>query len=200
MFQACLAVNVETGDMFLRITQNGEFVPALVCTRTLDAHRRSPFLVALSVVMASRHGLSQKVFRTVSHTHFLSLVAERWVPGAVNRTDPAGSTQLDQWKGFLSAMVTSHEAEKLYMRNPLEEITKNKYNQGGLTLKNRKPDTFESNEKSELSFRQWSDEFSSWVERIDQHFEKDVEMGCTDARVGQGQVHCRSSARKSIGS
>ena len=53
----------------------------------------------------------------------------------------------------------------------MEEISNNKYNQGGLTLKDLKPDTFESNEKSKLCFRQWSDEFSSWVERIDQDFE-----------------------------
>ena len=69
-------------------------------------------------------------------------------------------------------MVNAHEADIWYMRNFLEEITKNKYNQGGLTLKDLKPDTFESNEKSKLSFRQWSDEFSSWVEWIDQDFEK----------------------------
>ena len=87
-------------------------------------------------------------------------------------TDPAGFTQPDQWKGFLSAMVTAHEADLLYMRNFLEKITKNKYNQGRLTLKDLKPDTFESNEKSKLSFRQLSDEFSSWVELIDQEFEK----------------------------
>ena len=68
-------------------------------------------------------------------------------------------------------MVTAHEADLLSMRNFLEEITKKKYNQGGLTLKDLKPDTFESNEKSKLSFRQWSDEFSLWVERIDQDFE-----------------------------
>ena len=86
-------------------------------------------------------------------------------------TDPAVFTQPDQWKGFPSAMVTVHEADLLYMRNFLEEITKNKYNQGGLTLKDLNPDTFESNEKSKLSFRQWLDEFSSWVERIDQDFE-----------------------------
>ena len=36
MFQACVAVNVETGDMFLRITQNGEFVAALVALRCAD--------------------------------------------------------------------------------------------------------------------------------------------------------------------
>ena len=66
-------------------------------------------------------------------------------------------------------MVTAHEADT--NRNFLEEISKNKYNQGGLTLKDFKTDTFESNEKSKLSFRQWSDEFSSWVERIDQDFE-----------------------------
>ena len=69
-------------------------------------------------------------------------------------TDPAVFTQPDQWKGLLSAMVTAHEAERLYMRNFLEEITKNKNNHGGLTLKDLKPDTFESNEKSRLSFRQ----------------------------------------------
>ena len=43
-------------------------------------------------------------------------------------TDPAVFSQPDQWKGFLSAMVTAHEADLLYMRNFLEEITKNKYN------------------------------------------------------------------------
>ena len=87
-------------------------------------------------------------------------------------TDAAVFTQPDQWKGFLSAIVIAHEADLLSMRNFLEEITKNKYNQGGLTLKDLKPDTFESNEKSKLSYRQWSDEFSSWVERVDQDFEK----------------------------
>ena len=122
-------------------------------------------------------GSSDKIVRIVSHAyvvHMLNLVAERWVPGSVNIlthwTDAAVFTQSDQWKGFLSAMVTAHEADLLYMRNFLEEITKNKYNQGGLTLKDLKPDIFESNEKSKLSFRQWSDEFSSWVERIDQDF------------------------------
>ena len=88
-----------------------------------------------------------------------------------HRTDPAVFSQPDQWAGFLSAMVTAHEADLLYMRNFLEEITKNKYNQGGLTLKDLKPDIFESTEKRKLSFRQWSDEFTSWVERIDQDFE-----------------------------
>ena len=61
-------------------------------------------------------------------------------------------------------MVTAHEADLLYMRNFLEEVTKNKYDQG-------EPDIFESNEKSKLSFHRWSDECSSWVERIDQDFE-----------------------------
>ena len=56
----------------------------------------------------------------------------------------------------VGSMVTAHETDILYMRNFLEEITKNKYNQGGLTLKDLKPDTFESNKKSKLSFRQWS--------------------------------------------
>ena len=106
----------------------------------------------------------KNVIRAVSHT-FAKLGREamgsRFREQLTHWTDPAVFTQPDQWKGFLSAMVTAHEAELLYMRNFLEEITKNKYNQGGLTLKDLKQDTFESTEKSKLSFRQWSDEFSS---------------------------------------
>ena len=55
-------------------------------------------------------------------------------------TDPAVFTQHDQWKVFLSAVVTAHEADLLFKGNFLEEITKNKYNQGGLTLKDLKPE------------------------------------------------------------
>ena len=54
---------------------------------------------------------------------------------------------------------TALEADLLNMRNFLEEITKNKYSQGRLTLEDLEPDIFEINEKSKLSFRQWSDEF-----------------------------------------
>ena len=140
-------------------------------------------------------GSSQKVIRTVSHT-FPKLgsgaMGSRFREQLTHWTDLAVFTQPDQWKGFLSAMVTAHEADLLYISNFSEEITKNKYNQGGLTLKDLKPDPFESNEKSKLSFRQWSDEFSSWVERIDQDFETMLRL--------EGQVHCRSSARISIGS
>ena len=57
-------------------------------------------------------------------------------------TDAAVFTQPDQWKGFLSAMVTAHEADMSCMRNFLEEITTNQYNPRRLTLKDRKPDTF----------------------------------------------------------
>ena len=145
----------------------------------------------------------KKVIHTVSHT-FSKLgsgaMGSRFREQLTHRTDPAVFSQPDQWTGFLSAMVTAHEADLLYMRNFLEEITKNKYNQGGLTLKGLKPDTFENNETSKLSFRQWSDEFSSWVERIDQDFEKLLRLAAQMQEWGQGQVHCRSSARPSIGS
>ena len=77
-------------------------------------------------------------------------------------TDPAVFTQPDQWKGFLSAMVTVHEADILTVHEKLY---------GGDDQKTS-IQTLLSSEKSKLSFRQWSDEFSSWVERIDQDFEK----------------------------
>ena len=132
--------------------------------------------VLLSSVRDWPHDVSclaqEKVIRTVSHTVpklGSGAMGSRFREQLIHWTDPAVSSQPDQWKHFPSA---AHEADLLYMRNFLEEITKNKYNQGGLTLKDLKPDTFESNEKSKLSFHQWSDEFSSWVERIDQDFEK----------------------------
>ena len=153
----------------------------------------------------SRIGSSQKVIRTVSHT-FPKLgsgaMGSRFREQLAHWTDPAVFTQRDQWKRFLSAMVTAHEAEKLYMRNFLEETTKNKYNQGGLTLKDLKPDTFESNEKSKLSFRQWSDEFSSWVERIDQDSEKMLRLAAQmqewdkDKFIDEAQQEYRLGAEK----
>ena len=84
----------------------------------------------------------------------------------------------------------------------MEEIIKNKYNQGGLTLKDLKPDTFESNAKSKLSFRQWSDEFSSWVERIDQDFEKLLRLAAQmqkwdkDKFIAEAQQDHRFGAEK----
>ena len=112
-------------------------------------------------------------------------------------TDPTVFTQLEHWKGFLSAMVTAHEADILYMRNFLEELTRNMYNQGGLTLKDLKSDTSESNEKSKLFTRQRSDEFSSWVERIDQDFEKMLRLAAQmqewdkDKFIAEGQQENR---------
>ena len=98
-------------------------------------------------------------------------------------------------------MVTAHEADLLSMRNFLDEITKNKYNQG-LTLKDLKPDIFESNEKSKLSFRQWSDEFSSWVARIDQDFEKMLRLAAQmqewdkDKFIAEAQQEYRLGAER----
>ena len=111
-------------------------------------------------------------------------------------TDLGVFTQPDQWKGFLSAVVTAHEADRLYMRNFLEEITKNKYNQGGLTLKDLKPDTFGSNEKSKLSFRQWSDEFSSWVFRNDYRLAAQMQEWDKDKFIAAAQQDYRFGAEK----
>ena len=110
----------------------------------LDARCCFPFLVALSVLMTSRALAQVKVIHTVSHTISKlgsGVMGSRFREQLTHWTDPAVFSQPDQWTGFLSAMVTAHEADLLYMRNFLEEITKNKYNQGGLTLKDLKPDT-----------------------------------------------------------
>ena len=98
-------------------------------------------------------------------------------------TDPSVFTQPDQWKGFL------------WKRSPRTSTIK-----GGLTLKDLKPDTFENNEKSKLSFRQWSDEFSSGVERIDQDFETMLRLAAQmqewdqDKFIAAAQQDCRLGA------
>ena len=159
-------------------------------------------MTVLSVAVLCTTDVMTSIFwlKSKSHPHSVARVRGKFVKlgsGAMGSkfreqlthwTDPAVFTQPDQWKGFLSAMVTAHKADILHMRNFLEEITKNKCNQGGLTLKDLKPDTFESNEKSKLSFRQWSVEFSSWVERMehDEHLGADERSHCDDLRQSGG--------------
>ena len=70
VFQACVAVNVKTGGMFLRITQKGESIPALVALWCADnrcslVHVGRALLSSFSVVTSWRlmHGSSQKVIR-----------------------------------------------------------------------------------------------------------------------------------------
>ena len=80
MLQASVAVNVETDDMFLRITQNAEFVPALFAIWCADKRlfararwtRTVVFLyfVALNVVMTSRAWLNSK-----SHPHCVTHIS-----------------------------------------------------------------------------------------------------------------------------
>ena len=81
-------------------------------------------LVCDSLHDVSCIGSSQKVICTVLHafvTFFSKLgsgaMGFRLREQLTHWTDPAVFTRSDQWKGFLSAMVTVHEADLLYMRN-----------------------------------------------------------------------------------
>ena len=63
------------------------------------------------------------------------------------------------------------------------------------------PDTFKSNEESKLSFRQWSDEFSSCVERTDQDFETMLRLAAQMREWDKDKFVAEAhSARPSIGS
>ena len=67
--------------------------------------------------------LKSKVIRTASPT-FPKLgsgaMGSRFREQLTNWTDPAVFTQPDQWTGFLSAMVTAHEADSSAGRGPEE--------------------------------------------------------------------------------
>ena len=88
MLQAYVVVNVKTGGMFLRVTQNGESVPARVALWCADKHpfaraRCTRIVVFLQScdhsqccdLMTSHAWLKSKIIRTVLHayvTHFLN--------------------------------------------------------------------------------------------------------------------------------
>ena len=95
----------------------------------------------------------KKVIFAVSHT-FPKLgggaMGSRFREQLTHWTDRAVFTQPAWRKGFPSAMVTAHEADILYIRNFLEEITKNMYNQGGLTLKDLSNARFGRNKSNTL--------------------------------------------------
>ena len=95
-------------------------------------------------------GSREKVIRTVSHT-FPKLgngaMGSRFREQLTHWTDPAVFS-LTNGKASYRLWWAAHEAYLLYMRNFLEGITKNKYNQGGLTLKDLKPDTFRATRRA----------------------------------------------------
>ena len=81
MFQAFVAVNVETGDMFLRITQSGEFVPALsrsgaLTSACLHVHVGRTPLFSFPCRSQRCHDISRMAqvnkSSALCHTHFLS--------------------------------------------------------------------------------------------------------------------------------
>ena len=151
MFQACVAMTVKTGGMFLRITQNGEPIPALVALWCADKRlfararwrRTVVFLQSCDRSQCCDLMTSHAWLKSKSHPHCVARIrhtfsklgsgamGSRFREQLTHWTDPAVFTQPDQWKGFLPAVVTAHEADLLYMRNFLEEIIKNKYNKGG---------------------------------------------------------------------
>ena len=142
-------VNVKTSGMFLRKTQNSESVPALVAHWCADKclFARARWTRTVVFLQSCDRDRSQCCdlmtshawLKAKSHPHCVARIrhtvpklgsgamGSRFREQLTHWTDTAVFTQPDQWKGFLSAMVTVHEADILYMRNFLEEITKNKY-------------------------------------------------------------------------
>ena len=118
MFQACVAVNVETGEMFLIITQNGEFVPALVALRCADKRLFARALWTRTVVSflcrSQRcHDISRmaqvKKSSALCHTHFLSHTAKK----NDSRGAKYGRFQ-EQYDHFKANESTRHSKKKGY--------------------------------------------------------------------------------------
>ena len=133
MFQAYVVVNVETGGMFfLRIIHNDESVPTLVALwcadkRLFDRARWTHTGVFQSCDRSQCCDLmtSHAWLKSKSHPHCVArirhtfsklgsgVMGSRFREQLTHWTDPAVFIQPDEWKGFLSAMVTAHEADIL---------------------------------------------------------------------------------------
>ena len=96
----------------------------------------------------------------------------------------------EQWSTFLGAMAEAHEQDMNMLREQsrveigqqrvsameiFERISKTVQRDSsarGLSLKDLKPDKFESNKKSKQTFKQWSDDLKEWTKWIDADYER----------------------------
>lgn len=101
----------------------------------------------------------------------------------------------DMWRAFLGALAEAHEQDigaqldqgraesremldrqRQAMHEMLEHFRRTEmpgHNTAkGLPLKDLKPNQFESNKKSEQSFKQWAEDLAEWTARIDRDYSK----------------------------
>ena len=71
------------------------------------------------------------------------------------------------WRKFLEDMIATHELDLKSLKDRVDNEYGGARRQGGIPLKDLKPEKFESNKKSEQSFRQWSEDVMSWGRRLD---------------------------------
>ena len=72
------------------------------------------------------------------------------------------------WEAFAKKMATAYEADIQMMLANCQAMSTTVGSAGkGLTTKDLKPDRFDSNKKSEQSFKQWADDLRTWLKRVD---------------------------------
>ncbi len=98
--------------------------------------------------------------------------------------DPQVLADQGQWQQFVETLIQGHEEDLQEVRQhaaqgieavrqEIMNVQRNLTQAGnteavkGLPLKDMKPDKFESNKKSEQSFKQWSEDVLAWVKRLD---------------------------------
>ena len=215
VFQACVVVNVKTSGLFLRITQNGVSIPALVALWCVDkglfARARWTRSVVWSLSVLWPHAVScmaqvKKVIRIVLQayvTHFPNLAAERWVPGSVNSwlTGPILQSSLSLTSGKVSFRFCG------LLTKPIcctwETSWKRSSRTGTIMEDWRWKVSSQTHSRAtktascpSVSGQTSSHRGLNGLTKISKY----AEIDCTDARVVQGQLPCRSSARISLGS
>lgn len=88
-------------------------------------------------------------------SHFRAFVGQIVDPGILQRPDDL--------RRFLDGLAGAHEAD---VQTALAQGSPARRRGTGLSLKDLKPDPFESNDKSRRSFKQWSDEFKCEEYRV----------------------------------
>ena len=121
MFQACVKVNVKTSDMFLRITQNGESVPALVAIWCADKRlfararwtRTAVFLQSCDRPQCCDLMTSHAWLKSKSHPHCVARIRHTFSKLGIGAVVSRFCEQLTHWTDpavFFTQSVTSGKA------------------------------------------------------------------------------------------
>ena len=80
--------------------------------------------------------------------------------------DPSFMQNAEMWLGFLKQLTESYESDLVEVQNMVTPVVKNDWSKG-INAKDLKPHKFDSNVKSSQSYKQFAQDTTAWMKKID---------------------------------